>query len=323
MQKALAIGEKAQFEALGTLRAAFEATGSPRWIMSAIKKHGLDAKHGFRLEVDFIGDAVKRNLQSTESALVEGAVDFIDTDWLSIARCRSQGMKISAVLPYGRIMGGLVVPAESPIHTLEDLRGRRIGVVTRFDKNWTVTRAVSIRRHGFDPQAEGFVEEALSKTALLGMLEKGRVDAALLFWHLIPRLTVTKRFRQVYDVLDLLPELGVGRPPTTFFTFRDAFIAGNPHLIRAFAAAFGEAVELMRSDDDVWEEISITVPREHREAFLMELRARWESRITTLWNPDVARDLHRLFEEILRLGGPESTGFDRIPEGTFTTHFMS
>ena len=307
----------------GRLRAAFEATGSPRWIMHTISQFGLDAKHGFRLDVDFTDDVVKGALQSTEAALAAGAVDLIDTDWLSIARARSEGMKIAAAFPYGRIMGAIVVPRDSAIGGLGDLRGKRIGVVRRADKNWIVTRAVCLRRHGFDVQAEASLHESLSKTALVGDLESGRVDAALLFWHLIPRLTASHRYRQVVDVLDLLPDLGVGRIPTTFFAFRDAFIAANPGLVRAFAAAFREAVALMRARDDVWAEISRTFLGAGAAAFLPALREKWDSRIATTWattwNAAVIGDLHRLFDVIRRDGGAGSIGCETIPEGTFSS----
>jgi NitT/TauT family transport system substrate-binding protein len=316
------MGEQTQSEDLGRLRAAFEASGSPRWIMHTIKNHGLDAKHNFRLEVDFIGDTVKHDLQSTEAALAEGVVDFIDTDWISIARCRCRGMKVAAVLPYGRIMGGLVVPQDSSMQTLAELRGKRIGVVRRHDKNWLVARAVCLRRYGFDPQDEGVVEESLSKTVLLQRLEERKVDAALLYWHLIPPLTVTNRYRQVCDMLDLLPELGVGRPPTTFFTFREEVIAQSPRLVRAFAAAFREAVALMRNGDGVWEEISKALLHECDGPLLSLLRQKWEGRITTSWDESVIADLHRLFDEIRRLNGSAQLDCDLIPEGTFATEFV-
>ena len=311
-----------QAKHLGSLKAAFEATGSPRWIMHTIKKHGLDSKNNFHLEVAYIDDIVKKGLQSSEAALAEGKVDFIDTDWLSIARCRTQGMKIGAVFPYGRIMGGLVVPNDSAIQCLEDLPGQRIGVVRSHDKNWTIARAVCIRRYDFDPQDVAEVTEAGSKTALIQHLEEGRVDGAFVFWHLIPRLTVTKQYRLVCDILDLLPELGISSSPTTFFTFRDAFIEQRPQLIRAFVAAYSEAVELMHNGNEIWDEIGTTFIQGCDPVLLQAVREKWESRVTTVWSEDVIGNLHHLFDEIRRFGGPAAVGCDHIPEGTFTTAFM-
>lgn len=98
-----------------TLRGAFEATGSPSWVMRTIQSQGLDRRHGFRLELVLGNDRIKHSFQATETVLAEGLADFIDTDWVSIARCRQQGLDFVGVFPYGRIMGGVVVPTSSDI----------------------------------------------------------------------------------------------------------------------------------------------------------------------------------------------------------------
>lgn len=308
---------------LGCLKAAFEGTGSPRWIMDTIKRYRLDLKRGFRLELDFIGDKVQPRLQSTEAALAADQVDFIDTDWISVARCRAEGLAISAVFPYGAIMGGLVVAQDSAIQGLMDIRGRRIGVVRLLDKNWAVMRAVCVKRFGFDPQAQASVQEAGSKTALLGQLQAGEVEAALLYWHLIPGLVASGRFRQVCDVLELVPELGIGAIPTTFFTFRDEFIARRPALIRAFIGAFCEAVTLMRKSDEIWAHIAEQFLDDNGPAYLHALRRKWETRIRTAWNMDVVADLNRLFAEIKSRCGSEALGIDHLPAETFDYAFMN
>lgn len=308
---------------LGCLKAAFESTGSPRWIMDTIQRYRLDRKRGFRLEVDFIGDKVQHHLQSTEAALAARQVDFIDTDWISIARCRARGIPVSAVFPYGAIVGGLVGSHDSGILSLSDIRGRQIGVVRRADKNLSVLRAVCVKRYGFDPETQASVREAGSKTALLQQLRAGEVEAALLYWHLIPRLVVSGQFRQVCDVLELLPELGIGAVPTTFFTFRDEFIARRPALIRAFIGAFCEAVTLMRKNDEIWAHIAEDLLQDSDPACLRALREKWKTRMCTIWNRDVVADLNRLFGEIKNRCGAEALGFDHIPAETFNHAFMN
>ncbi len=127
--------------ALGALRAAFETTGSPSWVMRTIKAHGLDLRNGFRLDLVHSGDRGTRAAQATEAMLAAGEADLIDTDWLSIARSREDGPGLTAIFPYGRIMGGMVTAAAAGIGDLADLRGRRIGVIRATDKNWIVIRA--------------------------------------------------------------------------------------------------------------------------------------------------------------------------------------
>jgi NitT/TauT family transport system substrate-binding protein len=308
---------------LGTLRAAFEATGSPSWIMRTILSRGLDRRHGFTLDLNLGGDKVKHSLQATEAMLAEGAADIVDTDWLSIARWRRDGFPVKAVFPYGRIMGGMVVPAASAIHELPDLKGKRVGIVRKFDKNWLVVRAACLERHGFDPQHEAQVSEAMSKTVLLDWLENGTVDVAVLYWHLVPRLTAGGRFRQLLDVLDLVPAIAGVNPPTTFFVCREDLIAANPDLVRAFVASYCEAVVIMRQDPRAWAEAVADVDHANT-ALLHGLRASWERRVCTTWSQDDVCALAALFDRLKAIGGEDAVGgIQAIPPEIFPSAFTN
>ncbi len=283
--------------------------------MRTIQEYALDRRHGFRLALALGHDRGTRTRRATETALVEGTADLIDTDWISLARHRHAGIGCAAVFPYGRVMGGIVVAAGSGITDFDGLRGRRVGVVRRDDKNWSVVRGACLLGRGFDPDTEAEVSEALSKTTLVEWLEAGRVDAALVYWHLVPRLTTTGRFRQLYDVLDLLDLLGVASPPTTFFTCRDEFIAEQPDVIAGFIAAYREAVMLMRADGAVWDQAAAQTgdPPE----VLDGLRAAWCRRVCIDWRSDDLDDLDRLFERLKSLDGEGALGIGAIPAGTF------
>ena len=305
------------------LRAAFDAAGSPRWVMDAIKRHQLDTKHGLRLELDFVGDRASRKIYSAEAALAANQVDLIETDWISVARCRARGLAVSAVFPYGAILGGLVAACDSGIEDLSALRGRRIGVVRLLDKNWAVLRAVCIGERGFDPEAEAVVKEAGSSTALLELLRSGKVEAAVPYWHVIPRLVATGRFHQVCDLLELLPGLGHAVVPTAFFTCRDELIARRPETIRGFIAAFSEAVALMRLNRGIWRQIVGEILQENDSDCLEALRQKWQTRMCATWNGGVIAALDRLLGQIKHRCGSRAVGIEQMPVETFSYAFMS
>ncbi len=308
---------------LGTVRGAFEVTGSPSWIMRTIQRRELDGRHGFGLALELGGDAVKHSRQATEALLADGAADVIDTDWLSIARLRREGLPVTAVFPYGRIMGGVVVPAASAFHDLAGMRGKTIGVVHELDKNWLVVRAACLRRHGFDPEREARVVEAMSKTVLLDWLERGAVDAAVLYWHLVPNLVADGRFRQLCDVLDLLVEVSGSSPPTTFFVFREDFVAARAGLVRAFVEAYRDAVALMRASRALWAE-AVAAPNGLDTAPVRALRASWDRRVCTAWRPDDVLALGRLFETLKTIAGEDAVGgVHALPPEMFELGFMS
>ncbi len=304
------------------LRAAFEPAGSPRWPMYVLKKLDLDRKHGFHLDITLLTDQVKGSLQSFEVALKAGEADLVDIDWISIARHRAQGAAICAVFPYGQIVGGLIAPKDSPIRSLRDLRGKRIGVVRLLDKNWLIARAACRKLYDFDPQGEATVVEALSKTGLVQLLEGGQIDAGFQFWQLIPPLVATGRYRHVLDVQDLIRELGAkNRIPITAFTVKDAFVRDHPSLIQGFIHAFCDAAEVMKGDDGIWEEIGKEILGGIDPQVLSALRESWRSRVMTSWNDETVRDVHAFFQELVQLVGKEALGVGEIPAETFTMAF--
>ncbi len=304
-------------DSLPTLRAAFESTGSGRWLMQAIVDAGLDRAHGFRLDLALADDRVKGGLQATEARLASGEVDFIDTDWLSIARCRRSGLLVTGAVPYGVIFGGMVAPMEGEVRKLSDLPGMAIGVVRRQDKNWLLLRAYCRKALGFDPAQVCELVEAGSKSALRELLAAGDLDAALLFWHQVPSLVASGDFREVCDMLDLMPELGVRHVPSTFFVFRDALVDSHPELIRGFAAAVREAWAELQADDEAWQQAS-----HYQRPDWQELRFKWLSRIHPLWQPDMAADLVRLARHLAAFDPEFEVDFNELPEGTLSATFL-
>ena len=305
---------------LGSLRAAFEATGSPSWVMRVIREQGFDRRHGFHLDLTRSGDRGSRTAQATQGALAAGETDLIDTDWISIARSRQTGAELAPIFPYGRIMGGMVTAAGSGINDLSDLRGRRVGIIRVIDKNWIVICAAFRHRHGSDLNEQAIVREALSKTTLTEWLETGEVDAAVLPWHLVPRMTAGGRFRQLCDVLDLIPELGATSVPTTFFVVQPDFAGSRSELIGAFIAAYTEAVHLMRADETVWR-AAAAGPDDSPE-MLVHLRGSWLRRIHYEWGPNDGAHLECLFERLKAIAGEKALGIDHMPRGLFGPAFM-
>lgn len=278
--------------------------------MQTIIDAGFDRANGFRLELKLAGDRVSGALQATEARLAAGEVDFIDTDWLSIARCRRDGLKITGAVPYGAIFGCLVAPLEGGVRKLADLPGKRIGAVRRLDKNWLLLRAACKAMHEFDPQQTCELVEAGSKTALAQLLRDGELDAALLFWHQVPALIESGECREVCDLLELLPELGVHEVPSTFFVFRDELVAAQPELVRGFAAALRAAERLLREDAAAWQQAAGNYTGGPA------LRAKWQSRIKTGWQAGMAGKLKKLAQCLGALQTDKE--FNGLPEGTLS-----
>lgn len=304
---------------LPVLRARFEHNGSPRYMLYTIKKFGFDHDHGFHLDVQLVSDELEGGVETVEAKLQDGDADLIDIDYISTARERAEGAPIVAFHPYGRTVGGLVIPEDSDIDGLEDLREKRLGVVRRLDKNWILTRAACREFHDFDPDEEAIPVEVGSKVGLTEMLEDGEVDGVFQFWPIVPEITETGPYREAFPVSDLVQRLsGTDRklPISTFLTSEEYF-EGNPQAVRGFKRAYGEAVEQLTSDDEIWGTIGEELMYKDDPEVIRAVRDGWRDMVVADWDEETIEGMDQLFDHLLDVAGEEAIGVNHLPEGLF------
>lgn len=310
---------------LPVMRARFEHNGSPRYMLYTIKRHGFDRDHGFHLDVELVSDELEGGVETVEARLQDGEADLIDIDYISTARERAEGASIVAFHPYGRTVGGLVAPEETDIEGLTDLHDHRIGVVRRVDKNWILVRAACREYHGFDPEETATSVEAGSKVALTRMLKDGEVDAILQFWPIIPEITETGPFREVFPVANLVQRLsGTDRklPVSTFLT-SETYLDERTETVRRFADAYRDAVDLLVQDDDPWEELGQQLMTYDDPNVVTAIRDGWRDMVVRDWNHETVAGMEQLFDHLLEVAGPRTLGVDHLPEGTFRPEVAS
>src|SRR6056297_3430920 len=118
------------------LKAAVLEFGTVNWELDSIKHNGFDTANGFELEVQGVagGSAAKVAFQG-------GEADVIVSDWLWVARQRAEG-KDFIFIPYSKAVGALMVAGDSPATSLEDMKGKKIGIAGGpLDKSWLILRA--------------------------------------------------------------------------------------------------------------------------------------------------------------------------------------
>ena len=126
------------------IRVAVQRTGTLAWELDVIKTHGLDRKADLQIE--------SLELASTEAgkiALKGGSADLMLSDWLWVARERSLGDGL-VFYPSSSTLGAVMVPAQSPIREIADLKGRKLAIAGGpLDKSWLLLQALA-RRSGID-----------------------------------------------------------------------------------------------------------------------------------------------------------------------------
>src|ERR1700687_4532307 len=131
------------------IRLAVQKTGTLAWELDVIRAHGLDRKLDLTIETI--------ELASTEAgkiALKSGSADLMLSDWLWVARERSLGDGL-VFYPSSSTLGAVMVPGQSPIKEIADLKGRKLAIAGGpIDKSWLLLQALA-RPSGVDPRGAG------------------------------------------------------------------------------------------------------------------------------------------------------------------------
>lgn len=274
------------------VRAGFEGSGSPRWLMRTMQRQGFDRAHGFALELLLLAEG--RHAHGTLQALADGRVDVVDADRQALAAAQADGLPLTEVAPYGRILGSLVAHRDYPDANdgVGSLRGCRLGVLSTNDKNWRLLASACRAQAGFDLARAVHVVHYPRRSELVSALAAGAVDAALLHWHLVPQLIAAGHhvLAELPDLADALAKsvansLAVApgtqpdypASPTTFFVMHQALAERSPELVAGFVAATALAIQQLRDDEPSWQALADegAVDADH----LAALRVRWQSRI--------------------------------------------
>jgi len=299
------------------LRAGALSSGTWRWELTVIEQLGLDRKHGFDLElVCYAGQT------ATGVAIQGGAVDCTVHDWLWVARQRVRGLELVGVAPFTMNTAALIVPKDSPIQGLGDLRGKQIGVVNILDKGYLLLRAACLSQYGFDLHKEAKIVCG-SPPLLSGLLRKGEFDAIIQFWQHTPALLASGEYHRVLDLTELITSLWVAEPvPFGVYTFREEFAREHPEVVRGFIAATWEAKAYLADHAEIWpslaEQIGITdasVVSLVRDLYIQGTPRRWDD--ATLAN------IVTLFNVLLDVAGPEVLGMSRFPQGTCSLEYFA
>ncbi|KLK93641.1 ABC transporter substrate-binding protein [Microvirga vignae] len=279
--------------------------GTVAWEIDTVRHHGFDRRHGIAVTpVEFASN------EAAKVALQTGAVDMIVTDWPWVARQRGEGTAFSFV-PYSKAVGTLMLPQNSAIQTLADLKGRRIGVAGGpLDKSWLLLRTYAQRELGAD-LAE-VAEPVFGAPPLLNEeLARGRIDAVLTYWHYAARLEASGA-SVFLTVADMILRLGLdGDVPMLGYAFRDEWAEREGAVLEGFVAASRQAKALLAASKEEWIRLAPQIGSDD-PAVLRALQAGFRAGIPDRWSEDERQAASDLYAILVRIGGDKLVGRAKI-----------
>jgi len=275
--------------------------GTVNWELDVIKEHKLDEKYNLNIEVTYL-----TNKNASAIALMSKAVDMIVTDWVWVSRQRDKGKDFS-LIPYSTAAGAIMVPKNSSIKNIEDLKDAQIGIAGgSIDKSWILIRAYTMKVYGYD--LAKYIEPAYAAPPLInGMAQNGELDGALNYWNYTARLEALN-FRKIVSIEDILTEIGIDNSlPLIGYVFSQKWAKNNVEAIQGFIAASNEAREILKNNDEEWERIKNITGAQNTET-LIALRDGFRKGIPQENFLSYKNAIETAFKILAEIGGKDLVG---------------
>jgi NitT/TauT family transport system substrate-binding protein len=299
----------------GKVRLLYSPSGTNSFPPFVIQKYGLDKKHGFELQ-----GVPQATTQAGITAIQAGGAEFGTFGWNDIQRMKNAGIKVVGVGPFLRWGADFsLVPVNSPIQSFGDLKGKKYGVTARTTLNYIVERALAQRLYKIDLEKDATIVEG-APSLLWGLAEQGQLDATEMFNSLTPAMLTTGKFRVLAKVSDLVHQLGLPDTPFLLYTVESNYAAAHPNNVRAFLAAYRDAVDILRSNDAVWLERGKEMKMSDEAAALFRKEARTD--VWTTFAPGTAADIRKTFEVLLEAAGPAVLGIGELAPDFMTLDYQ-
>ncbi len=292
------------------IRIGVQAAGTLEWELTALQADPLFKSSDFQLKIEHLANA-----EAGKIALQSGSVDVIVSDWVWVSSLRADGADFT-FYPYSNTSGALVVPENSSIHSVEDLKGKRLGVAGgELDKNWLLLQALAQKNN---LNLESSVEKTFGAPPLINeQIKQNRVDAVLTYWHFAARLE-SQDYRQIIDGKGILKGLGITENvPSIGYVFKQSWAENHKQVVKSFLAASKKAKNQLCISDDAWQKI---IPVTHVDDVTTQkiLRQRYCEGGVDQWSEKERQAPARIYEMLRSVSNKKLTGqSEHLQPGTF------
>jgi len=292
------------------IRLVVQKTGTLAWELEIIKAHGLDKKANLEIETLELASP-----EAGKIALRGGAADIIVSDWTWVARERALGDAL-VYYPYLSTLGAVMVPAQSTIKDVTDLKGRKLGVAGGpIDKSWLLLRALALRS-GLDLKTQAVIVYGAPPLVSQKGLQ-GETDATLTFWNFCADLEAKGQKRAI-DMEEVAQRLGAkGSVAIIGYVFDGAWAARNRSAVDRFLDIARQAKENLAASETEWQRLAPRIGVADRGALAI-YRQRYGDAIPRRHVADEEADARALYQILAEIGGADLVGPGReLDRGSF------
>lgn len=199
-------------------------------------KVGIFKKHGLELKIsDFTGGS------KLSQAIVAGAIDIglgAGTEMALVAKGAPMKAVCDGLSPIPFI--GIAVPYDSPIHKIDQLKGKKMGISSPGSLTDWLTKQLNAHEKWTGTDAASAVAIGNGAAAVLAAFRTNAIDADLSVTSNIFNWEEKKQGRLLIPASDFVGNIAAS---TTFAS--DAFIKQHPDELRQFLAAWLETIDYL------------------------------------------------------------------------------
>ena len=286
------------------------STGSQDFIHTVMEQQKLLQKYNIPYERISI-----LNPPALHLMIAEKTVDIGYGGLTAMARARAEGKGTIVIYGIFSPVNALLVPKNSPVKTLADLRGKRVGNFGGTGSATTsIFMAIAKKWYGLDLQRDLELITAPGP-ALIGLLDRGELAAALMGTTESLMFPLTGKYRVLMDLSGEW-EKHAGRAPAhvTIATNED-FAKAHPDILKRYLMAYLDAVKYVHGHPQIWQDyakrIKLTEP-----GAAEALRDNMGPRIIDKWDNQQIKVEQDFLEAAREILGPKV--LKEIPKGLFT-----
>ena len=270
-------------------------------------------RQGFYAQFDLAPEKrTSLNPPTLHLMLAEREVDIGFAGFTTMATARSEGRDTIVIGGVFSPVNAVFVRHDSRLDTLDDLGGMRLGI---FGGPGSATFAflAVIARNAYGLDLFNDVEIVTAPgPALIELLERGDLDAALLGTIESIEMQAEDRFRVLADLSAEYRAMGAGRAPAhVTIATNEAFAGSRPDIVRDYLLAYRAAMDHIDENPEVWDAFADSIGIESPASRAM-LRERMGPNLIDTWDAEqiaIQREYLRLVNEII---GESVVG--RVPE---------
>jgi len=291
-------------------------SGAQEFVDFVMEGHGLLDQVG--LKADKVKSLSPANLHLM---VAERKVDIGFGGFTTMATARSEGKDIIVIYGVFSPVNMVFVRKDSPIKTLTDLKGKKLGVFGGPGSTTFAFLAVLAKNwYGIDLFHDAELVTAPAP-ALAELLGKGDIDAALLGTVESIQTFAQDRYRVLADLsAEYRAHQGGRAPAHVTVATNEEFATSHPDIVRDYLKAYKNALQYVHAHPEVWDEYaeSIKMSNAAERALLREkmgpnLVEQWDAQQIALQN-DYLKLVHDIIgDSVLKIVPPDLIRNDYTP----------